>query len=129
MRAALPQRTGGASLAEAQRELVLTTPSISELLNPETLRDALADERMQALLPELLEHLPEQDRSVERIPELLRSAPLRAQAAALTQALQSGQAADLIRSFELPESGSGSLYGLKAFLDALLELEKRGKES
>lgn len=137
MRAALPSHTGAqpaapsgatAALAEAQRELVLTTPSLVELLSPETLRTALSDERLQALLPALLQHLPEEDRSVERIQELLRSPPLRAQAAALTQALQSGQAAELIRSFELPASQSLGGYGLRAFLDALVELERRAKE-
>lgn len=127
MRAALPSR-GATSLADTQREMVLTTPSLGDLLNPEVLTDALADERLQALLPDLLQHLPEQERSVGQIPEILRSPPLRSQAASLSQALRSGQAEELIRSFELPVPSNMSAYGLRAFLDALLELERQGRE-
>ena len=106
----------------------MTTPSLSDLLNPEALAESLADERLQALLPDLLQHLPEQDRSVSQISEILRSPPLRAQAAALSHALRSGQAAELIRSFEMPAPLNMSMYGLRAFLDALLEMEKQGRD-
>lgn len=133
MRAALLSNRADAdvrrtALLQAQREAVLTTPTISELLNPDTLKSVLEDPRIQAQLPSLLEHLPEQDRSVDRIPEILRSPPLRSQAAALSNALQSGQASELIRSFELPNM-PGEMYGLLAFIIALKAFEAQAKES
>lgn len=117
------------ALAQAQREQVLSTPTITELLNPDTLKAALEDPRVQEQLPNLLQHLPDQDRSVDRISELLRSPPLRTQAASLTNALQSGQAAELIRSFELPDAPAHEVYGLRAFLEALRALERQSKQS
>lgn len=128
MMAAMPTRQGqqGQSqqaLVAAQREMMLTTPGVLELLSSEAMTVALADTRVQAALPSLLEHLPAQDRDVTDIAQLLRCPPLRSQAAALTSALQSGQAAELIRSFELP-GDAASPYGLRAFLDALIRLQR-----
>lgn len=140
MRAALPSNRPRAdananrndsirnALFEAQREVFLTTPTVLDLLNPDSMKSVLENPRVQAELPSLLEHLPEQDRSVDRIEEILRSPPLRAQLAALTHALQSGEATELIRSFDLPDPPRPGLFGLQTFIEALKELERQSKE-
>lgn len=133
MRQALESRsraspTPTAALEKEQRELIATTPTVGDLLSLDNLRTALADNRVQEAMIDLFQHLPEQDRSVDAIEQVLRSPPLRTQAAALSQALQSEQAAELLRSFELPMPETEGGYGLQMLLDALLKLEKETRE-
>lgn len=118
-------QTRNVDVSTAQRELVLTTPSALDLLNTEALEPVLPHSRLTELLPSLMEHLPEQDRSVDRLIQVLRSPPVRVQAAALSNALQSGQASEILRSFGLPVGDGQSPYGMKAFLDALIEYQKQ----
>lgn len=133
MRQALESRsqapaTTTSDLAMAQREVMATSPTISDLLNVDNLRTTLADSHVQEAITGLFEHLPEHDRFLDAIEQVLRSPPLRAQAAALSQALQSEQAAELLRSFEFPLPDSQGGYGLRMLLDALLKLEREAKE-
>lgn len=133
MRQALESRSQASAnptsvLAIAQREMVATTPTVGDLLNIDNLRTTLADSHMQEAIADLFQHLPEQDRSLDAIEQVLRSPPLRTQAAALSQALQSEQVTELLRSFELPVPETQGGYGLRTFLDALLKLEKEAKE-
>ena len=115
--------TNQQQLLQQQRELVLTTPTLPDLLNVETLQPILENDIVKSKLPSLLEHLPEQDRNVDRITEILRSPQLRSQAASLSYALHSGHAPDILGSFGLPVSDTNSSYGLKAFIEALLQFE------
>lgn len=121
--------TNQQQLLQQQRELVLTTPTLPDLLNVETLQPILENDAVKSKLPSLLEHLPEQDRDVNRIVEILRSPQLRSQAASLSYALQSGHAPDILRSFDLPVSDTNSSYGLKAFIEALLQFEREQANS
>lgn len=128
MRQALGGRrtVDNAALLAAQRELMMTTPTVDDLLSVDRLRSALDDPRMQEAMTSLYQHLPEQDRSVAGLEQVLRSPPLRSQAATLSHALrQSAQPNELLRSFEFPSTSEG--YGPKALLDALLKLQKQSE--
>lgn len=116
------------ALAQAQRELILTTPSLVDLLNYDNLRPALADPDFQEAVKELFVHIPEFDRSLDGVEQVLRSPQLRSQASSLSQAFQSGQASDMLRMFGLPTPESGDGYAMRAFLDALLVLQQQAKE-
>lgn len=124
MLAALPSRAAvGSQSADAQRELIMSTPGILDIVGSDEFRSELTSPEMQQRLPALLELLPEQDRSISKLNSVLRSAPFLAQASALTTALRSAQSSELLRSFGL-EDAEAHAYGLRAFLDALLRLER-----
>eukprot|EP00177_Eucheuma_denticulatum_P008457 GFKZ01015379.1.p1 GENE.GFKZ01015379.1~~GFKZ01015379.1.p1 ORF type:complete len:162 (-),score=25.44 GFKZ01015379.1:1282-1767(-) len=116
------------ALAHAQRELVLTTPTLVDLLNFDNLRPALDDPAFQDALKELFVHIPEFDRSLDGVEQVLRSPQLRSEASSLSQAFQTGQASDMLRMFGLPTPESGDGYAMRAFLDALLMLQQEAKK-
>jgi hypothetical protein len=107
------------------------TPTLSDLLHPDVIGPALDHPSMVELLPNLLKQLPEQDQeSVGNLRQVLLCLPLRSQAAALTNALASGSAAELLTSFSIPfdrASGAGAIgeAGVRAFLQALRNLATR----
>ncbi|KAI0567474.1 Proteasomal ubiquitin receptor Rpn13/ADRM1 [Gracilaria domingensis] len=115
----------GTALAQ-RREEVLKTPTLLDLLNMDILQPALQSSSFQEKIPALLAKLPEQDRSIDKLADVLRSPSLRGQAAALSNALHSGHANEILSSFGLPVSSGQQIYryGLKQFLDALVKYEK-----
>lgn len=121
-----PSTSVGADAIAAQRERMLTTPTPLDLLNPDALRDALANPALQAQLPSLLQqHAPTADRHPSSLPDLLRSPALRSQAASLSSALQTEQADGLLQQFGLADDSVTEPYGVKRLLDALLALQRR----
>jgi hypothetical protein len=121
---------GTANLANATSSHALT-PTLSDLLHPDVIGPALDHPSMVAVLPSLLKRLPEQDQeSLENLRQVLLCLPLRSQAAALTNALASGSAAELLASFSIPPdhaSSAGAIgeAGVRAFLRALRNLAMR----
>lgn len=109
-----------------RREEILKTPNLLEVLNAEALQPIMQDPKFQEKLPSLLEHLPEQDRSAEKLIEVLRSPSLRAQVMALSNAFHSGHANELLHSFGLASSSEQQAYqyGLKQFYDALVKYQR-----
>lgn len=114
---------------EAQREVMLRTPALPDLLSMELLQPILEKPRVQEMLPSLLEHLPEQDRSMEGLIASLRSPPVRSQAVTIYRALLSSGARDLLHSFGLDdgENRLAPIFGPQAFLDSLSKLQKDKK--
>ncbi|CAN8075889.1 unnamed protein product [Agarophyton chilense] len=115
----------GTALAQL-REQVSKTPTLVDLLDMEILRPVLQDPAFQDKIPSLLEKLPEQDRSVDKLADVLRAPSLKTQASALSNALHSGHANEILSSFGLPTSSGQELhhYGLKQFLDALVKYQR-----
>lgn len=132
VRAALtPQREQAGDLAR-QREILHTTPTPMDLLNMDDLKPILEDARVQQGLGKVMELAPPDDRGAEHIDAVLRSPALRAQAATLSAALNTEQAGELLRSFGFHEeapggSSSSSPFGVRAFLDALLRIQREGQ--
>lgn len=115
----------------SQQEALATTPTPRDLLQIENLQQALADENFTSKLQSLFHHLPTEDRNVEGLKTILRSHELETQAGSLASALQSGQAAELLRSFGLLQNGqnsSSAVFGNKAFMDAILDIQKLNKK-
>lgn len=117
--AAMPQR----GEADAQREVIENTPSLVDVLSTDNIQTIMGSPTVRSSLPRLFELLPEQDRSVAGLNEVLRSPPFRAQVASLTHALQTSGASDILRSFGLPMDDNFSPYGLKAFFEALIKYQ------
>lgn len=113
----------GDSLLRLQERLA-TTPAPLDLLHVETIQTLIGEPRVQDALPELMrEHAPPGDQSPGSILDLLRSSALRAQAAALSEALRSEQGWEILRSFDIPSSGAPD--ALTALLAELRRLQHR----
>lgn len=135
--AAVPESTSLVTLERLQQAMAgaasgtqAATPTVGELLHPDILQVAFADEAMSEALPSLASLLPEEDRRNPRyLTDVLRSPALRAQAAALTNALASGGVEDLLASFGLPvgdpaASTAVGAAGLQAFFRALRNIPR-----
>lgn len=120
------------SVLAQRREEILKTPNLLDVLNVDALQPIIQDPKFQEKLPSLLEHLPEQDRSAENLIQVLRSPSLRGQVMALSNALHSGHANEILSSFGLPSSSEQQVYqyGLKQFYDALMKYQRdKNKDS
>eukprot|EP00189_Rhodosorus_marinus_P010517 CAMPEP_0184746802 /NCGR_PEP_ID=MMETSP0315-20130426/9325_1 /TAXON_ID=101924 /ORGANISM="Rhodosorus marinus, Strain UTEX LB 2760" /LENGTH=304 /DNA_ID=CAMNT_0027219539 /DNA_START=347 /DNA_END=1261 /DNA_ORIENTATION=- len=103
----------------------LDIPSVAELLSPEVVLPILRDPAIEQSLQSLVEHLPEDDSSPEAVAELLSSPQFRQQVAALSQALQAGQAGELLRSFGIDAQSNES--GMVALLQGLLRYHAQAR--
>lgn len=127
VQAALAPRQAQIQEVLQQQEIMHTTPTPSDLLQLDLLGPALADEQVKQGLSRVMEHAPPDDRDHADIYTLLRSPSLRAQAAALSAALGTEQADELLRSFGLTNNEptlSTSAFGPKALVDALLRIQE-----
>jgi UCH-binding domain len=108
----------------------VVTPTIGELLAPDVLRAAFEDDAMADALSDLRELLPEQERcDPNALADVLRSPALKAQAAALTNAMANGGVVDLLASFALPlddptAATAVGAAGLQAFFRALRKISR-----
>lgn len=92
---------------------VLRAPPIDSAVRAASPRD----------LASVLETLPQDDRSPAAAADLLRSASVQAQAAALSRALAAPDAADVLRQLGLPADSSTT--GLPALLEAIRRAAER----
>lgn len=131
VRAALAPRQAHLQEMIQQQEVMHTTPTPSDLLQLDLMGSALADEQVKGRLSEVMEHAPPDDRDPANICTLLRSPSLRAQAAALSAALGTEQADELLRSFGFTNNEPGSTtsaFGVKALVDALLCIQQEAEQ-
>ena len=110
-----------AAQMEEMRAQQAAIPNVLDLLQADATTSALQDPGVQKRLSQLLEQVPEHDRNIDIIPELLRCGPVRSQAIALSQAIRTGHADEILRSFGLhPEAGA---LGLNALISALRKIQ------
>jgi hypothetical protein len=127
----LQRAMAGMTDSGGNSSLARVTPSLTDLLHPAVIGDALHHPSMAPFLANLLTLLPEQDRNdPSNLEQVLNCAPLRAQAAALTNALASGSTGELLDSFSIPQDSSIATAGIGAagvqsFLQALRNMSRR----
>lgn len=107
----------------------MTTPTITELFDPEIMESILTSPQLAEYLPRLRKLLPEGDQdNSDNLLDVIRCHPFRSQASALTNALASGGTREVLQSFQLPEdneAGALGAPGVQAFLRSLLALARR----
>eukprot|EP00802_Teleaulax_amphioxeia_P020609 Tamp_20902.p1 GENE.Tamp_20902~~Tamp_20902.p1 ORF type:complete len:340 (+),score=103.74 Tamp_20902:2-1021(+) len=105
--------------AQANRE----GPSLSDVLEGRQVQQALS--HIPELQQELLEQLPEGDRSVAALNEVLRSPQLSQAVGQLDHVLQSGQGRELLLSFGLQPAQGFDMYGPPAVGNMLDQIQKK----
>mmetsp|Transcript_24507 Transcript_24507/g.58361 ORF Transcript_24507/g.58361 Transcript_24507/m.58361 type:complete len:346 (+) Transcript_24507:38-1075(+) len=112
---------GGAGGAAKQ-----TGPSLDEVMDPRAVLAAL--EQSPQLQASLLETLPEGDRSPQGLREALMSPQLAQAVHQVDRLLQSGQAAPIFLSLQLPLPPTNSSYGPAAVRSLITGLEKQQED-
>eukprot|EP00871_Galdieria_phlegrea_P001557 jgi/Galph1/2401/GphlegSOOS_G1035.1 len=97
-----------------------STTNLEQIVCSEQVLSLLQDSKLQPTASSLFELLPEDDRSVEGLQQVIRSAPFREQVSILNAALQSPYAGQVLISLGFPEAVNDGPDYVKAFIRAVI---------